>query len=90
MNFYSPPRTFENMGYSITPAQKEEINDSMGNMSEDPNHYLVGRHVVVTAGNFKNYRGIVKSTLCGGKVLVELEAQLQRQEPFDVRSLHLM
>ena len=90
MNFYSPPRTFENMGYSITPAQKEEINDSMGNMSEDPNRYLVRRQVVVTAGNFKNYRGIVKSTLCGGKVLVELEAQLQRQEPFHVRSLHLM
>ena len=78
------------MGYSITPAQKEEINDSMGNMSKDPNPYLVERHIVITAGNFKNYQGIVKSTLCGGKVLVELEAHLQRQEPFDVRSLHLM
>ena len=88
MNFYSPSLTF--VDPSVTASQKEATNDFESKMNEDPNRYLVGKHVAVTAGNFKNYRGIVKSTLRGGKVLVELEAHLQRQEPFDIKSLRLM
>jgi len=89
VNFYSPPQTFD-MGYSIAPVQKEATNNSKSKIFGDPNRYLVGKHVVMTAGSFKNYRGIVKSTLRGGKVLVELEVHLQCQESFDIKSLHLM
>ncbi|KIJ93026.1 hypothetical protein K443DRAFT_135134 [Laccaria amethystina LaAM-08-1] len=88
VNLYSPALTF--VDPSVTAVQKEVTNDLEAKMHEDPNRYLVGKHVVVTAGSFKNYRGIVKSTFHGGKVLVELEAHLQCQEPFDIKSLRLM
>ena len=84
LNFYSLSLTF--MDPSVTASQKKATNDFKSNMYEDSNCYLVRKHVVVTAGNLKNYRGIVKSTLQGGKVLVELEAHLQCQEPFDIKS----
>jgi hypothetical protein len=45
--------------------------------------------VTVTQGNFKNYRGRIKSTMGDGRVLVELDARLQRPEPFNLSSLHL-
>ena len=74
----------------MTTAQGEAMNSLLDKIYTDPNRYLVGKHVVVTARNFKNYRGIVKSTLHGGRVLVELEAHLQRQEPFNITSLRLL
>ena len=58
-------------------------------MKGDLNSHLVGKHVTVTQGNFKNYRGCIKSTMGDGRVLVELEAQLQHPEPFKISSLHL-
>ena len=66
----------------LTAAQKDA-------MKGDPNSHLVGKHVTVTQGNFKNYRGRIKSMMGDGRVLVELEAQLQRPEPFKISSLHL-
>lgn len=56
----------------------------------DPNRHLVGKDVVVTAGSFKGYEGIIKSTLRGSKVMVELAAHLQRQEALDIESLRFM
>jgi len=74
----------------MTAVQGEATKGLVDKIYTDPNSYLVGKHVVVTAGSFKNYRGIVKSTLRGGKVLVELEAHLQRKEPFEIKSLRLL
>ncbi|EDR07740.1 uncharacterized protein LACBIDRAFT_298242 [Laccaria bicolor S238N-H82] len=58
-------------------------------MKGDPNSHLIGKHVTVTQGNFKNYRGHIKSMMGDGRVLVELGAQLHRPEPFKISSLHL-
>ena len=74
----------------MTAVQGEAMKGPMDKIYTDPNSYLVGKHVVITAGSFKNYQGIVKSTLCGGKVLVELEAHLQHKEPFKIKSVCLL
>ncbi|KIJ89934.1 hypothetical protein K443DRAFT_70517, partial [Laccaria amethystina LaAM-08-1] len=45
-------------------------------MKGDSHSHLVGKYVTVTQGNFKNYRGRIKSTMGDGRVLVELDARL--------------
>ncbi|EDR11759.1 uncharacterized protein LACBIDRAFT_313467 [Laccaria bicolor S238N-H82] len=59
-------------------------------MKGDSNSHLVGRHVMVTHGNFRGYRGRVKSTIGEKRVFVELEALLQRPQILDISSLHII
>ena len=59
-------------------------------MKGDSNSHLVGKHVIVSKGSFRGYRGRIKSTVGEKRVLVELEAHLQRPEIFDITSLLIM
>ena len=67
----------------LTVAQKRV-------MKGDSNSHLVGKRVMVTQGNFRCYRGRIKSTIGEKRVLVELEALLQCPQIFDVTSVHIM
>ena len=59
-------------------------------MKGDSNSHLVGKHVMVTQGNFRSYRGRIKSTVGEKRVLVELKALLQCPQIFDITSLRIM
>ncbi|EDQ99458.1 uncharacterized protein LACBIDRAFT_316533 [Laccaria bicolor S238N-H82] len=59
-------------------------------MKGDSNSHLVGKQVMVTKGDFRGYRGRIKSTVGEKRVLVELEAHLQSPQVFDINSLHIM
>lgn len=67
----------------FTDAQK-------GVMKGDSNSHLVGKQVIVTKGDFRGYRGRIKSTVGEKRVLVELEARLQSPQVFDISSLRIM
>ena len=54
------------------------------------NNHLVGKCVMVTQGDFRSYRGRIKSTVGEKRVLVELEVLLQCPQIFDITSVHIM
>ncbi|EDR01946.1 uncharacterized protein LACBIDRAFT_310186 [Laccaria bicolor S238N-H82] len=73
VQFFTSPFVFgtesSELKAPFTDAQKRV-------MKGDSNSHLVGKQVMVTKGDFRGYRGRIKSTVSEKRVLVELKARV--------------
>ncbi|EDR06929.1 uncharacterized protein LACBIDRAFT_299305 [Laccaria bicolor S238N-H82] len=87
VQFFTSPFVFgtesSDLKAPFTDAQKRVIKG-------DSNSHLVGKQVMVIKGDFRGYRGRIKSTVGEKRVLVELEACLQSPQVFDISSLRII